>query len=194
MLSNVLTGSAETSHQASSILCHVCSPLILCSSASFADLRRFEQALHENIRLVVETFPPGPTRDRLAKVATTFRIPWAFPPPSFPPIRIPRLTCGRYWDWALNESPHQILAQKTVEVTKPAGKVQIPNPLYSYRFSNLDVFKGQGLGPEFETWLQTVRYPTSLNDPHAESSAEFVTVVQASFNRLQQSQAGHWLK
>ena len=82
MLSNVLTGSAETSHQASSILCHVYSPLMLCFSASFADLHRFEQVLHEDIRLVVGTFPPGPTRDRLAKVAEAFRIPWAFP---FPP-------------------------------------------------------------------------------------------------------------
>ena len=111
-----------------------------------------------------------------------------------PPIQTRRLTCDRYWDWALNQSPHEILAQKTVEVTKPAGKAKIPNPLYSYRFSSVDFFKGQGLSPQFETWQQTVRYPTSLNDPHAESSAEFVTAVQASFNSLQQSQAGHWLK
>lgn len=102
--------------------------------------------------------------------------------------------CSRYWDWALSESPHEILAQKTVEVTKPAGKVQIPNPLYSYRFRSLSDFKGHGMRPQFETWLQTVRYPTSLVDPRAESSAGFVTAVQAGFSRLQQSQAGHWMK
>jgi tyrosinase len=106
----------------------------------------YEQALYLNAAEVVESFPAN-EQEKWRTVLTTLRMP--------------------YFDWALNVVPAvpTSIRDQTVTVTKPNGTVQIPNPLYSYKFG--DVLPQEfGPGP-VNSYPETLRRPvgtTSNND------------------------------
>ena len=113
--------------------------LVLPSPTSSHTESRFppQQVLYDIVQYIVSLYPPG-KRDRLKKVAKSFRLP--------------------YWDWAAiptNGSsvlPLSLGGSPNVAVSGPNGVQTIANPLFSYTFKP---FNGS-IFPE-----PPVRYPLS---------------------------------
>lgn len=109
-----------------------------------AYLALFEQEFYATMQTVVQSFPAGKQRQKYAKAASTFRIP--------------------YWDWAANPPKGDttlpgILTQATVSVTSPSGQQTIANPLLQYNFNPLD--SANFYYAPWNAWQSTLRYPTS---------------------------------
>lgn len=121
----------------------------------------FEQALYQSMQEVINTFPQS-QRGRWQEAASTFRMP--------------------YWDWAQDGGsatvPTQIRDQ-TVTVTKPNGRVTIPNPLYSYSWGS-SLPSEIGGGP-WNSWPSTLRRPVA--NPTRSNNNE----MNARFNAMRTS-------
>ncbi|KAF3047601.1 hypothetical protein E8E12_010743 [Didymella heteroderae] len=121
----------------------------------------FEQALYQSIQEVIDTFPQN-QRGRWQRAASTLRMP--------------------YWDWAQDGGsatvPTQIRDQ-TVTVTKPSGRVTIPNPLYSYSWGS-SLPSEIGGGP-WNNWPNTLRRPVA--NPTRSNNNE----MNARFNAMRLS-------
>lgn len=120
-----------------------------------------QQALYQSVQEVINTFPEG-QRSRWQQAASTLRMP--------------------YWDWAQDGGsatvPTQIRDQ-TVTVTKPSGRVTIPNPLYSYSWgSSLPTEMGGG---PWNNWPSTLRRPVA--NPTRSNNNE----MNARFNAMRVS-------
>ncbi|CAK4025841.1 Di-copper centre-containing [Lecanosticta acicola] len=103
-----------------------------------------EQVLFEHVIAVVNMFPSGQTRQRLAEIALRIRQP--------------------VWDWAAPTSDGSsvwpaIFSQQNVTVDGPNGTTTINNPLYSYTFQTAPGVPF-AYNP-FASWTQTMRYPTA---------------------------------
>jgi tyrosinase len=122
------------------------------SSILFATWHRpylalYEQSLYANIQAVVKQYPAGSRRDRYAKAASTFRMP--------------------YWDWAASlDIPDLVALKETVTVDPPSGPTTINNPLFSYHFQHTPT---ELQSPPYSFWPQTLRHPTSLSSRNAKS-------------------------
>lgn len=127
----------------------------------------YEQVLYNIIQDIARSFPQGPDQDRYVSAASTFRVP--------------------YWDWAAAAPsgqsilPPSVGDSATVSVNTPTGPRTIHNPLYSYRFHPLDT--NQLPNRPFSFWQETLRYPTSTNNPGATSRNNLVA-QQLDNNRL----------
>lgn len=151
------------------------------SSPLFATWHRpyvalFEQALLNNAQSVVNQFT-GSARTRYASALTKLRLP--------------------YWDWAeippggnsANTMP-QTMSSPTISVTSPRGQQTIQNPLYSYNHFNPHAasdFAGYG-GGQWDTWPNTLRYPSSTEDVNAVSNAQQAANAVAANNAQARSQ------
>lgn len=88
-----------------------------------------QQVLYDIIKNIASSFPDS-TRSRYEQAASTFRIP--------------------YWDWAASPPagdyfPNSVGGSTTASVITPQSNgqtVQIPNPLYSYKFAPLNPENG----------------------------------------------------
>lgn len=117
--------------------------------------------MYQSVQEVINTFPEG-QRSRWQQAASTLRMP--------------------YWDWAQDGGsatvPTQIRDQ-TVTVTKPSGRVTIPNPLYSYSWgSSLPTEMGGG---PWNNWPSTLRRPVA--NPTRSNNNE----MNARFNAMRVS-------
>lgn len=101
----------------------------------------FEQSLYANVLEVVNQFQ-GTQRERYARAAATLRMP--------------------YLDVARNGRPTalpDIVSRARIWCDTPAGRREIPNPLYSYRFNPLGQL-GARQAP-FTVYPATLRHPSS---------------------------------
>jgi tyrosinase len=124
---------------------------ILFPSWHRAYLALFEQQFYSVMLNVVQQFPAGKKRQKYAKAASTFRVP--------------------YWDWAIAPPAGKptlplVLTQSTISVTTPSGQQTISNPLYNYNFAPLD--SANFYYAPWNAWQGTLRWPTS-EDPSASS-------------------------
>ncbi|KAG9232333.1 hypothetical protein BJ875DRAFT_82768 [Amylocarpus encephaloides] len=108
-------------------------------------LALYEQVLHGLIQQIANYYPEGPIKDQYVAAAPNFRTP--------------------YWDWAAAQGagasvyPSSVGGSPGIDIDGPAGTQLIANPLYSYVFQPRDP---QELPDRpFNTWQQTLRYPTS---------------------------------
>lgn len=106
----------------------------------------------------------GPTRAEMQSAASTFRFP--------------------YWDWAAkppnggNNFPG-VFSSPSVVINGPNGQETISNPLYQYHFpSTADL-----VYPDFTSWPNTLRYPTS--DAASATSQDNLAVT--AFNSIRPS-------
>lgn len=86
-------------------------------------LALYEQVLFEHIIDAVNDFPAGPVRRRYASAALNWRMP--------------------FWDWAAQPEDGKSVypssvSNPTINVTMPNGRRTIDNPLYSYKFHQLN--------------------------------------------------------
>lgn len=98
----------------------------------------FQQAVHECMKKVVNTFPPQ-EQDRLKPAVDNWRYP--------------------YWDWAFVENPRnptidlitvpELLRAEKVPVVTDTGPGEIPNPLLRYKFPLNDEGKIDGIHDVF---------------------------------------------
>ncbi|KAK6338663.1 hypothetical protein TWF696_009474 [Orbilia brochopaga] len=104
-------------------------------------LALYEQLIWEHARDVVNEFPE-PKKAAYNAVLPTLRIP--------------------YWDWASNSTiPREIGELATIQVDTPKGQQTIPNPLYSYKFTDINEFSD--LQSPLGKLKETVRYPQVVN-------------------------------
>nr|POE62942.1 tyrosinase [Quercus suber] len=111
----------------------------------------FEQEFLK-ISLEVANSYPSSSRPRMLAAQSTLRFP--------------------YWDWSAVPSsgsstlPSSI-SSASVTIEGPSGQETIPNPLYTYHFSDSsDLYYGP-----FTTWPETLRWPNT-NDPSAVSQEQ----------------------
>lgn len=110
----------------------------------------FEQGWYLAMQEAINDFPES-QRGRLRDIARNMRMP--------------------YWDWAKHPGNGQpavptAIRDQYVTVTKPSGRVSIPNPLYSYSFGNsLPSEMGGGPWSNFPSTLRRpVGNPTRSNN------------------------------
>lgn len=123
----------------------------------------YEQALQDSIFEVIDTFPQSQRANLQAKART---------------IRMP------YWDWAMDPGNGQptvptSIRDQTVTVTKPNGRVTIPNPLYSYSWGS-SLPSEMGGGP----WNN---FPTTLRRPVSNPTRSNNNEMSVRFNNLRTS-------
>ncbi|KAF3917096.1 Tyrosinase [Dactylellina cionopaga] len=101
-------------------------------------LALYEQLVWEHARQVVDEFPDQDPRKAQFRAV-------------LPALRIP------YWDWAQDASvPREVGELKNIDVANPkGGRQSIPNPLYSYKFQDLDGI----VDSPFNRMQETFRYP-----------------------------------
>ncbi|KAI9886218.1 MAG: hypothetical protein M1823_001953 [Watsoniomyces obsoletus] len=106
-------------------------------------LALYEQVLYNTIQQIVNEFN-GTEQERYRGAAETFRIP--------------------YWDWAAAPAdngpvlPTSVSSAADVTVNSPTGIRSMRNPLYAYRFSQLNT--NDLPDPPLSRWITTLRYPT----------------------------------
>lgn len=135
-------------------------------------LSLYEKALLDFATEIVNRFPDGAEKTRHLTALKTWRFP--------------------YWDWAMDSSIPTVMgatsSSKTVTVTKVRNgafvRVRIPNPLYSYRFSNTNDINVVLSGSSPRT-LETVRNPLVQNN---------VYTTQPSYTNNQMILSGSDLK
>ncbi|KAF3922232.1 Tyrosinase [Dactylellina cionopaga] len=119
-------------------------------------LALYEQLVWENARDIVNEFSE-PKRTALRAVLSTLRIP--------------------YWDWAANSTiPLEVGGMVTIEVDTPKGRKAIPNPLYSYKFTDISEFSDL-VGP-LGHLNETVRYPKDINGTYVSQIEPLNQVMQ----------------
>ncbi|KAF1923578.1 tyrosinase [Didymella exigua CBS 183.55] len=121
----------------------------------------YEQALYQSVQEVINTFPES-QRSRWQQAASTLRMP--------------------YWDWAQDGGSATVptlIRDQTVTVTKPSGRVTIPNPLYSYSWGS-SLPSEIGGGP-WSNWPNTLRRPVA--NPTRSNNNE----MNARFNAMRVS-------
>lgn len=104
-------------------------------------LALFEQSLYANVLDVVNQFQ-GAQRDRYARAAATFRMP--------------------YYDAASNDGTDalpDVLTRPRLWVDTPVGRREIANPLYAYTFRPLRDLNARSA--PFTAWTTTLRHPSS---------------------------------
>ncbi|KAJ6261721.1 Tyrosinase [Drechslerella dactyloides] len=100
-------------------------------------LALYEQLVWEHARDIVNEFPE-PKKAAYKAVLPTLRIP--------------------YWDWAVNSTiPDEVGTFATIKIDTPKGQQTIPNPLYSYKFTDLSEFSD--FQSPYAKMNETVRYP-----------------------------------
>lgn len=101
----------------------------------------FEQAWYLAVTEVINDFPSN-QQQRWRNAAATLRMP--------------------YWDWAQdpgtnNPTVPTLIRDQRVWVTKPEGRVEIDNPIYSFSWGNtMDAEMGGG---PWDSWPRTLRRP-----------------------------------
>ncbi|QSZ31852.1 hypothetical protein DSL72_001421 [Monilinia vaccinii-corymbosi] len=147
------------------------------SSILFAPWHRpylslFEQRLCEIIQKIAATFPPA-TRARYQKAALACRCP--------------------FWDWAAAPPAGDkyfptIVGQPFIQVITPTsnGKpVQIPNPLYSFKFNPLNPLKGDFANDQHSRWPRTLRYPTNASATAKSQDQLVFDAIESQFDSYQ---------
>lgn len=124
-------------------------------------LALFEQAVYQNAEEVIETFPRG-QQQRWRQALVGLRVP--------------------YFDWAMTPPAGQpnvpsVLRDENVSVTKPNGRVTIPNPLYSFSWGR-SLPREMGGGP-LNSWPSTLRRPSLTNSPRSNNDQMNVVFGQA---------------
>lgn len=119
-----------------------------------------QQAWYQSVNEVIATFPSA-QQTRWKNAARTLRMP--------------------YWDWAKLPPSGQTnvpasIRDQTVSVTKPSGKVTIPNPLYSYTWGT-SLPGEMGGGPYGN-------FPTTLRRPVANPSRSNNNEMNSRMNSL----------
>ncbi|KAF3937147.1 Tyrosinase [Dactylella cylindrospora] len=108
-------------------------------------LALYEQIIWEHARNIVNEFSE-PRRAAYAAVLPTLRIP--------------------YWDWAVDaRMPPQVGEWVTIQVETPRGQQTIPNPLYSYQFTDLREIPDA----PFNSMRETYRFPAQSSNGQYQS-------------------------
>jgi tyrosinase len=123
----------------------------------------YEQAWYQSVLEVIADFPSG-QQQRWKEAAAGLRMP--------------------FWDWAMDPGQGQpvvptSMRDQTVSVTKPSGRVTIPNPLYSYTWG--DSMPAEIGGGPWNSWPITLRRPVS--NPTRSNNNE----MNARFNSMRVS-------
>jgi hypothetical protein len=74
-------------------------------------------------------------------------------------------------------------------VEKPNGRVEIPNPLYSYTFRDTNAFQGS-----FKSWKQTIRYPRNGQSQDVALKNIRVDIEDGSIPNPFAGKQGPWIK
>jgi len=137
---------------------------ILFPSWHRAYMALFEQQFYSVMQTVVNSFPAGKKRNKYAKAASTFRVP--------------------YWDWAAQpptglQTLPAVFTSQTVSVTTPSGQQTIQNPLFHYEFAPLDT--ANFYYAPWNAWQGTLRWPNS--EQSSASSQENLCTSALANNR-----------